>query len=74
MPYLSIAKRGFISKFDLLSIVMAILFKLKTGCQCEHLPVCHFFEGEIPIYKTATTVTFRFADGRTVSLTIPTTT
>ena len=52
MPYLNIAKRGFISKFDLLSIVMAILFKLKTGCQWEHLPVCHFFEGEIPSYKT----------------------
>ena len=50
MPPLSIAKRGFISKFDLLSIVMAILFKLKTGCQCEHQPVCHFFEGEIPSY------------------------
>ncbi|MBD5374928.1 MAG: transposase [Bacteroides sp.] len=31
---------------------MAILFKLKTGCQWEHLPVCHFFEGEIPSYKT----------------------
>ena len=52
MPYLSIAKRGFTSKFDLLSIVMAILFKLKTGCQWEHLPVCHFFEEEIPSYKT----------------------
>ena len=43
-PHLSIAKRGFTSKFDLLSIVMAMLFKLKTGCQWEHLPVCHFFE------------------------------
>ena len=31
---------------------MAILFKLKTGCQWEHLPVCHFFEGEISSYKT----------------------
>ena len=35
-----------------MSIVMAILFKLKTGCQWEHLPVCHFIEGEIPSYKT----------------------
>ena len=52
MPYLSIAKRGFTSKLDLLSIVMAMFFKLKTGCQREHLPVCHFFEGEIPGYRT----------------------
>ncbi|MBD5345989.1 MAG: transposase [Bacteroides sp.] len=35
-----------------MSIVRAILFKLKTGCQWQHLPVCHFFEGEIPSYKT----------------------
>ncbi|MBD5170439.1 MAG: transposase [Bacteroidales bacterium] len=52
MPHLSIAKRGFICKFDLLSIVMAMLFKLKTGCQWVHLPECHFIEGEIPSYKT----------------------
>ena len=52
MPHLSIAKRGFTGKFYLLSIVMGILFKLKTGCQWEHLPVCHFFEGEISSYKT----------------------
>ena len=52
MPYLSIAKRGFTGKLDLLSIFMAMLFKLKTGCQWEHLPVCHFFEGEIPGYMT----------------------
>ena len=52
MPHLSIAKRGFPGKFDHLSIVMTILFKLKTGCQRELLPVCHFFEGEIPCYRT----------------------
>ena len=52
MPHLSVAKRGFTSKFDLLSIVTAILYKLKTGCQWEHLPVRHFFSGEPPSYKT----------------------
>ncbi|MDE7468150.1 MAG: transposase [Muribaculaceae bacterium] len=48
----SVAKRGFTSKFDLVSIITAIFYKLKTGYQWEHLRVCHFFEGEIPTYKT----------------------
>lgn len=52
MPCLTLAKRGFASKFDLVAIVNAILHKLKTGCQWEHLPVRHLFEGEIPSYKT----------------------
>ena len=52
IPYLSIAKRGLTGKFDLLSIVTAILYKLRTGCQWEYLPVCNFFDGEIPGYKT----------------------
>ena len=52
MPYLSVAKRGFTSKFDLLSIVTAILYKLKSGCQWEYLPMRHFFDGELPSYKT----------------------
>lgn len=52
MPYLTIAKRGFVSKYDLVSVVTAILYKLKTGCQWEQLPTSHFFDGEIPSYKT----------------------
>ena len=31
MPYLNVAERGFTSKFNLLSIVMAILYKLQPG-------------------------------------------
>ena len=39
MPYLSVAKRGFTSKFDLLEIVNAILYKLKSGCQWRFLRI-----------------------------------
>ena len=52
MPYLSVAKREFPIKFDLLSIVTAILYKLKSGCQWEYLPMRHFFDGEVSSYKT----------------------
>ncbi len=38
MPYLSIAKRGYNSKFDLIEVVNAILYKLKSGCQWRLLP------------------------------------
>ena len=33
MPCLSIAERGFTSKFDIVEIVNAILCKLKSGCR-----------------------------------------
>lgn len=39
LPYLSTAKRGFKTKSCLIEIVNAILYKLKTGCQWEYLPV-----------------------------------
>ena len=52
MPYLSIAKRGFVSEFDLIEIVNAILFKLKSGCQWRLLPVGHLFSGNRPSWKT----------------------
>lgn len=32
-PYLSMAKRGYTFKFDLIEVVNAILYKLKSGCQ-----------------------------------------
>ena len=38
MPYLSIAKRGYTSKYDLIEVVNAILYKLKSGCQWRLLP------------------------------------
>lgn len=52
MPYLSKAKRGYVSKYDLVEVVNAILYKLKAGCQWEHLPVSHLFSGKAPSYKT----------------------
>lgn len=52
MPYLSIAKRGFSSKFDLVEIMNAILYKLKSGCQWRMLPIGHLFSGEFPSWDT----------------------
>ncbi|ROT02201.1 IS5 family transposase [Lepagella muris] len=52
MPYLSVAKRGFETKFDLVEIVNAILFKLKSGCQWRMLPTGHLFSGVAPSWKT----------------------
>lgn len=52
MPYLSIAKRGFSSKFDLVEIVNAILYKLKSGCYWHLLPMGHLFSGEEPSWNT----------------------
>lgn len=52
MPHLSVAKRGYVSKYPLVDVVNAILYKLKTGCQWEYLPVGHLFCGEAPSYKT----------------------
>lgn len=52
MPYLSIAKRGYASQFDLVEIVNAILYKLKTGCQWRLLPIGHLFSGEGPSWNT----------------------
>ena len=52
MPYLSVAKRGFTTKFDLIEIVNSILYKLKSGCQWRMLPVGHLFTGEPPTWNT----------------------
>ncbi len=52
MPYLSVAKRGFTSKFDLVEMVNAILYKLKSGCQWRLLPIGHLFSGEGPSWNT----------------------
>lgn len=43
MPCLSTAKRGYETKSCLIEIINAILYKLKTGCQWEHLPVKALF-------------------------------
>lgn len=39
LPYLSTMKRGFETKSCLIEIINAILYKLKTGCQWEHLSI-----------------------------------
>lgn len=51
MPYLSVAKRGYSSKFDLIEVVNAILYKLKSGCQWRLLPIGHLFSGEGPSWN-----------------------
>ena len=51
-PYLSVAKRGFTSKYDLTDVVNAILYKLKSGCQWRMLPMGHLFTGEPPSFIT----------------------
>ncbi len=52
MPCLSVAKRGYVSQFDLVEIINAILYKLKTGCQWRLLPLGHLFSGERPSWNT----------------------
>lgn len=52
MPYLSVAKRGYTSKFDLVEVINAILYKLKTGCQWRLLPLGHLFTGDPPSFIT----------------------
>lgn len=42
-PYLSKAKRGFECKSDITEVINAILYKLKSGCQWEMLPVSSLF-------------------------------
>ena len=32
LPYLSVAKRGYVTKSDLLEVIQCILNKLKAGC------------------------------------------
>ncbi|MBO5026223.1 MAG: transposase, partial [Bacteroidaceae bacterium] len=52
MPHLSVAKRGYTSRFDLVEVVNAILYKLKSGCQWRLLPTGHLFTGEPPSFIT----------------------
>ena len=33
LPRLSVAKRGYVTKSDLLEVIQCVLYKLKTGCQ-----------------------------------------
>ena len=48
ISFLSVGKRGFKSNFDLASIFLLILKRLKTGAQWRELPIESYFEkGEI---------------------------
>ena len=48
IPFLSVEKRGFKSNFDLATIFLLILKRLKTGVQWRELPIESYFEkGEI---------------------------
>ena len=52
LPQLSVAKRGYVSKSDLLEVIQCILYKLKTGCQWHMLPVSSVFTRRVLHYKT----------------------
>ena len=52
VPYLPELKRGFKPKASLYEIINAILYKLKTGVQCEYLPVKSLFSATVLHYKT----------------------
>ncbi len=52
LPHLSIAKRGYSTKSELVEIVNAILYKLKTGIQWEYLPVRSLFSEVVLSYKS----------------------
>ena len=43
LPHLSVAKRGFVCTGELVEVVNAILYKLKTGCQWAYLPIESLF-------------------------------
>ena len=52
IPCLSVGKRGFKSNFDLASIFLLILKRLKTGVQWRELPIEVYFEkGESTGYQ-----------------------
>ena len=46
ISFLSVRKRGFKSNFDLASIFLLILKRLKTGVQWRELPIESYFEKE----------------------------
>ena len=52
LPYLSVEKRGYVTKSDLVEVIQCILYKLKTDCQWHMLPVSSFFRERVLHYKT----------------------
>ena len=39
LPYLSVAKRGFICRIPLYKVFNYIMYRLHTGCQWDQLPI-----------------------------------
>jgi transposase len=52
LPHLSVAKRGYTTKSQLVEIVNAILYNLKTGIQWAYLPVSSLFSEVVLSYKS----------------------
>jgi len=52
LPYLSIAKRGYVCKADIVEVINCILYKLKTGVQWRLLPVNALFSDVVLSSKT----------------------
>ena len=52
LPYLSVEKRGYVTKSDLVEGIQCILYKLKTGCRWHMLPVSAIFTGRVLSYKS----------------------
>ena len=52
LPFLSVAKRGYVTKSDLVEAIQCILYKLKMGCQWHMLPVSAIFMGRPLSYKS----------------------
>ena len=55
IPFLSVGKRGFKSTFDLATIFLLILKRLKTGVQWRELPIESYFEKEKSLGKMSIT-------------------
>ena len=52
LPHLSVAKHGYPTQSQLVEIVNAILYKLKTGVQWEYLPVKSLLSEIVLSYKS----------------------
>lgn len=52
VPYIPMPKRGFPPTVPLVEIVNAVLYKLKTGIQWEHLPVSSLFSVKVLTWQS----------------------
>ena len=68
LPYLSVAKRGYVSKIPLYRIFNYVLYRLHTGCQWYRLPVAFLPDGSEKKKSVIMLFTIIFASGvRTVA-------